>query len=203
MVKKRKCWPVGIHEDMRLLFFFNITKFTQGFCQTKKFTPKKCIKLLLNKSFHYIFPKPNCSATPFPPYIAQTYLLFSELPFIYLTLPTKLIKKGKNPDIKRCLWCWWHLQSLDMEESRCVEEAKYGSESCDSDRSDSYISGSDCHSYRSDSYSRDSDSDIYDSYSDLYEYMRTCRSLCVWKGAQHRKKEITTEAANARMSISF
>ena len=44
----------------------------------KTITRKKCMKTLINTSFHYIFPKPNRPAPPLQPYVTQKYILFSQ-----------------------------------------------------------------------------------------------------------------------------
>ena len=59
--------------------------------QTKNFTQEKQTQLLLKISFLYIFSIQNCPATRLPPYIIQTYLVFSKINPINFKLSTKLI----------------------------------------------------------------------------------------------------------------
>ena len=88
----------------------------------------------------------------------------------------------------------------DSSDSDSSDSDSSDSDSSDSDSSDGDSSDS-CDSDNSESKIIDNDSDREIVY--LYEYIRTCRSLCVWKGAQHRKKETTTEAANTQISSWF
>ena len=67
--------------------FQNVPKFTQAKIQTKKFTPKKCVKLFINTSFRNTIPKTNLPVTTLPPNITQMYLLSSKFTPIYYNLP--------------------------------------------------------------------------------------------------------------------